>query len=70
MANTGTSPASDVYEWAPGGFFVHHVAYGRIGSLDVAGSEIIGYGVAWVPSMEVRLSRISPRSPPLAAPPR
>jgi hypothetical protein len=38
--------ASDVYEWAPGGFFVHHIAYGRIGSTDVAGTEIIGYDAA------------------------
>jgi Protein of unknown function (DUF1579) len=34
---------SDVYEWAPGGFFVLHVAYGRIGDLGVGGVEIIGY---------------------------
>jgi Protein of unknown function (DUF1579) len=35
--------ASDVYEWAPGGFFVVHPAYGRIGDADVGGVEIIGY---------------------------
>lgn len=35
--------ASDVYEWMPGGFFVLHSAYGRIGSVDVGGIEIIGY---------------------------
>jgi len=35
--------ASDVYEWAPGGHFVMHPAYGHIGSLDVGGLEIIGY---------------------------
>lgn len=34
---------SDVYEWAPGGFFVIHSAYGRIGDLDVGGVEIIDY---------------------------
>src|SRR5262249_20000550 len=35
--------ASDVYEWAPGGHFVMHPAYGRIGSTGVGGPEIIGY---------------------------
>jgi hypothetical protein len=34
---------SDIYEWMPGGFFVLHTAYGRIGALDVGGTEIIGY---------------------------
>ncbi|MFE7838148.1 DUF1579 family protein [Streptomyces sp. NPDC057474] len=34
---------SDVYEWAVGGFFVLHTAYGRIGDLPVGGTEIIGY---------------------------
>lgn len=34
---------SDVYEWAPGGFFVLHSAYGRIGDVDVGGIEVIGY---------------------------
>jgi pimeloyl-ACP methyl ester carboxylesterase len=33
---------SDVYEWAPGGFFVVHSAYGRIGDSGVGGVEIIG----------------------------
>ena len=33
---------SDVYEWAPGGFFVVHSAYGRIGDSSVGGVEIIG----------------------------
>lgn len=33
---------SDVYEWAPGGFFVVHSAYGRIGDASVGGVEIIG----------------------------
>ncbi|MGA7669249.1 MAG: SRPBCC domain-containing protein [Nitrolancea sp.] len=34
---------SDVYEWMPGGFFVLHTAYGRIGNMDVGGTEILGY---------------------------
>ena len=34
---------SDIYEWMPGGFFVLHTAYGRIGDQDVGGTEIIGY---------------------------
>ncbi|QKW08344.1 DUF1579 family protein [Streptomyces sp. NA04227] len=34
---------SNVYEWAPGGFFLLHTAYGRIGRYDVGGTEIIGY---------------------------
>lgn len=34
--------ASDVDEWAPGGFFVVHPAYGRIGDAEVGGVEIIG----------------------------
>jgi Protein of unknown function (DUF1579) len=33
---------SDVYEWAPGGFFVVHSAYGKIGDTSVGGVEIIG----------------------------
>jgi hypothetical protein len=33
---------SDVYEWAPGGFFVVHSAFGRIGETAVGGVEIIG----------------------------
>jgi Protein of unknown function (DUF1579) len=33
---------SDVYEWAPGGFFVVHSAYGKIGETSVGGVEIIG----------------------------
>ncbi len=37
---------SDVYEWMPGGFFVLHTAYGRIGEVDVGGTEIIGYDEA------------------------
>jgi hypothetical protein len=48
---TGAVPAvqilaSDVYEWMPGGFFVLHTAYGRIGDMDVGGTEIIGYDAA------------------------
>jgi hypothetical protein len=34
---------SDVYEWVPGGFFVLHTAYGKIGDIDVGGVEILGY---------------------------
>ena len=34
---------SDVYEWAPGGFFVHHYAYGIAGSMPGGGIEICGY---------------------------
>jgi hypothetical protein len=33
---------SDVYQWAPGGFFVVHSAYGKIGDASVGGVEIIG----------------------------
>jgi hypothetical protein len=33
---------SDVYEWAPGGFFVVHSAFGKIGDTAVGGVEIIG----------------------------
>jgi hypothetical protein len=33
---------SDVYEWAPGGFFVVHSAHGKIGENSVGGVEIIG----------------------------
>jgi hypothetical protein len=32
----------DVYEWAPGGFFVVHSAFGKIGDTAVGGIEIIG----------------------------
>jgi hypothetical protein len=35
--------ASDVYEWVPGGFFILHTAYGRIGDVGVGGVEMIGY---------------------------
>jgi hypothetical protein len=37
---------SDVYEWAPGGFFILHTAYGRIGDTGVGGTEIIGFDEA------------------------
>lgn len=37
---------SDVYEWAPGGFFVVHPAYGRIEDVGVGGVEVIGYDAA------------------------
>jgi Protein of unknown function (DUF1579) len=45
---SGETPAtpittSDVYDWAPGGFFVLHSAYGRIGDVSVGGIEVIGY---------------------------
>jgi hypothetical protein len=33
---------SDVYEWAPGGFFLVHSAFGKIGQTSVGGVEIIG----------------------------
>jgi hypothetical protein len=38
--------ASDVYQWAPGGRFVMHAAYGRIGEVGVGGLEVIGYDPA------------------------
>lgn len=41
-----TITTSDVYEWAPGGFFIVHTAYGRIGDLDVGGMEVIGFDEA------------------------
>ncbi len=34
---------SDVYEWMPGSFFILHTAYGRIGEIEVGGTEIIAY---------------------------
>jgi hypothetical protein len=33
---------SDVYEWAPGGFFILHSAFGKIGETAVGGVEMIG----------------------------
>lgn len=41
-----TITTSDVYEWLPGGFFIMHTAYGRIGDFGVGGAEIIGYDEA------------------------
>jgi len=38
--------ASDVYQWLPGGRFVMHPAYGRIGTVGVGGVEIIGFDPA------------------------
>jgi hypothetical protein len=38
--------ASDIYEWLPGGHFVMHPAYGRIGEVGVGGLEIIGFDPA------------------------
>jgi uncharacterized protein DUF1579 len=35
--------ASDIYQWLPGGYFVMHPAYGRIGAVSVGGLEVIGY---------------------------
>ncbi len=35
--------ASDIYQWLPGGHFVMHPAYGRIGGVGVGGLEIIGF---------------------------
>jgi hypothetical protein len=35
--------ASDVYQWVPGGHFIMHPAYGRIGDVGVGGIEIIGF---------------------------
>src|SRR5262245_33951982 len=35
--------ASDVYQGAPGGGFVMHPAYGRIGTTGVGGLEVIGH---------------------------
>jgi hypothetical protein len=44
MINDDGSPGpaittSDVYEWAPGGFFIVHSAYGRIGEFGVGGRQ-------------------------------
>jgi hypothetical protein len=39
----GRIVASDVYEWAPGGFFVIHPAYGRISGAGGGGLEVLGY---------------------------
>jgi hypothetical protein len=40
-----TITTSDVYEWVPGGFFIPHTAYGRIGDHPGGGTEIIGIKV-------------------------
>jgi len=41
-----TIVASDVYQWLPGGRFVMHPAYGRIGTAGVGSVEIIGFDPA------------------------
>jgi hypothetical protein len=50
VARDGVPPTeiltSDVYEWVPGGFFLIHTAYGRIGEHGVGGIEIISYDPA------------------------
>jgi hypothetical protein len=40
---SATIVTSDIYQWAPGGFFVIHSAYGLIGDFPVGGVEIISY---------------------------
>jgi hypothetical protein len=63
---------SDVYEWVPGGFFVVHSAFGKIGertrctatvtddgTTQVAHHEASTDGVSWTPSMEVTLRKIN-----------
>src|SRR5262245_4309748 len=45
-ASSESIVASDVYQWAPGGQFIMHPAYGRIGSRSVGGLEVIGYDSA------------------------
>jgi hypothetical protein len=43
---------SDMYEWAPGGFFVVHSAFGKIGDTSVGGVEIIGVdGAAYLSTL-------------------
>ena len=50
---------SDVYEWAPGGIFVVHSAYGRIGESSVGGVEIIGAaGDAYVSTFYDRFGNV------------
>ena len=39
---TAAIRTSDVYEWVPGGFFVVHTAFGKIGDTSVGGVSIIG----------------------------
>lgn len=41
-----TITTSDVYEWAPGGFFVLHTAFGRVGDFGGGAIEIIGWDEA------------------------
>jgi hypothetical protein len=43
---------SDVYEWAPGGFFIVHSAFGKIG-------ETSADGVSWAASMDVTLRKVA-----------
>ena len=38
-----TITTSDVYDWAPGGFFIVHMAFGRGGEHSGGAVEIIGY---------------------------
>jgi catechol 2,3-dioxygenase-like lactoylglutathione lyase family enzyme len=38
-----TITTSDVYEWVPGGFFVAHAAYGRVGDFGGGAVEVIGW---------------------------
>jgi hypothetical protein len=45
-ASSRTILTSDVNDWMPGGFFVLHTAYGRIGNMHVGGAEIISYDTA------------------------
>jgi Protein of unknown function (DUF1579) len=44
--DSGRIVTSDVYEWAQGGFFVVHRAYGRLAGADVGGVEIMGWDTA------------------------
>jgi uncharacterized protein DUF1579 len=48
QANAPAAPivASDVYQWVPGGHFIMHPAYSRIGDVAVGGLEVIGYDPA------------------------
>ena len=39
---TAAIRTSDVYAWVPGGFFVVHTAFGKIGDTSVGGVSIIG----------------------------
>lgn len=43
IASAMTFSASDVYEWAPGGFFVLHTAHGRMGDANMGAIEVIAY---------------------------